>query len=135
MSKLSLNQSEETPKKITLKELVERSDKIKNKKKETQELYVKSLDGTIIIQKPDRTLISEAWDMDEEDMGNAYIVYNSVISPNIKSEDLHKAYGIISPIDIVDEIFEPGEVEMLSRKIVEFAGYGNSVSIVEDVKN
>lgn len=132
---LNTKKTEKTPNKITLKDLIANSDKIKNKKKETREIYIKSLEGSIVIEKPDRALCVDAWDM-EEDKGDLFIVYNCVISPNLKDTELHKAYGIDEPFEIVDAIFEPGEVASISKECVNFAGYGiDSVKVVEDIKN
>jgi predicted S18 family serine protease len=121
-------------KKVGIADLIKNADKIKESKKATRELYVKSLEGTITIQKPDRDLILESYDMEEKD-GNLYLVYEAVIEPNFKADELHKAYGT-KGYEILDKVMDPGEVDAISKEIVKFAGYGdNSVSLVEDIKN
>ena len=38
-------------------------------------------------------------------------------------------------MDIVDEIFDPGEVANISKEIVRMAGYIDSVEVVKNIKN
>jgi hypothetical protein len=119
--------------KLTLTDLIKNADKIKARKKETKELYIKEMDATITIMKPDRETILDSYDMEEPD-GNLYLVYECVVDPNLKDQELQNAYGVTG-YDIVDEIFDPGVADAISKEIVKFAGYGDSVSIIEDIKN
>lgn len=121
-------------KKLTLQKLIARADQGKRDKKELRQLYVKSQDGVITIMKPSRDLIYDALDMDTLE-GDKYLVYNSVVEPDLKNKDLHKAYKVITPIDIVDALFDPGEVADISKEIVRLAGYVDSVKVVDDLKN
>lgn len=121
-------------KKATIANLIARAEQRKKDKKEVRKLYVKSLDSTITILKPDRALVLESLNMDEAE-ADKYLVYNSVVEPNLKDTNLREAYGVIAPLDIVDEIFEPGEVAGISKEIVRLAGYGDSVQVVNDIKN
>lgn len=118
-------------KKLTLKDLIAKKEDIKNKKNETKQLYVESLGGTIIIQKPTRELCLEAWGMDSE-RGDTYLVYECVIDPNMKDKELHSVFECVEPLEIVEKIFEAGEVTAISKEIVKFAGYVDSV---KEVKN
>jgi len=120
--------------KVKLSDLIAKADQKKAKHKKRKELYVKSLDGTIIVEKPDRALILDAFDMDQE--GNCYLIYECTIEPNLKDASLHAAYGCIKPMDIIDAIFEPGEIARISGEIVKMAGYDeDSVRMVEEIKN
>lgn len=119
---------------LTIKDLITKKDSIKAKKKETMPLYVKSLDGNIIIAKPDRALVLEAQDLPDE-KADVHLVYNCVVEPNLKDEELRKSFGVVAPDDIVDEIFDPGEVVSIAKELMTFAGYRDSVKVVEELKN
>ncbi|WP_105614370.1 phage tail assembly chaperone [Vallitalea okinawensis] len=122
-------------KKLTLQDLLNKKESITNGREETRELYVNSLDGTILIKKPDRKLCLEAIDMDDTDYADIFVVYNCVVEPNLKDQKLHQAYGVIEPDDIVQAIFEPGEITNISKECLKYAGYINSVEVVADIKN
>ncbi|NLW92369.1 MAG: phage portal protein [Syntrophomonadaceae bacterium] len=122
------------PEKVTLAKLIAEADQRKGTARAVQELYIKSLDGTITIQKPDRALCLEALDMGAP--GDPYLVMECVIDPDLKAGDLQKAYGCTTPLEVVDSVFEPGEVAQIAKAAVMFAGYGeDSVQLVEDLKN
>lgn len=127
--------SKDKMKKITIKDLIAKAEQSKTDKKELRQLYVTSLDGTITIIKPDRSMVLEAMDMENEEDGDRYLVYNCVVDPNLKDKDLQNAYKTISPLDIVDKVFDPGEVASISKEIVRLAGYIDSVKVVDDIKN
>jgi hypothetical protein len=123
----------ESKNKLTLQELIKRKESIKSKKNERRDLYIKSLDATITIEKQSRDLFLEAADAEDTDV---YIVYNSVIEPNLKDTDLHKAFGVVSPPEIVDAIFQPGEIPMISKEVFSLSGFSNdNVQVVEELKN
>ncbi|AHM56411.1 hypothetical protein EAL2_c11130 [Peptoclostridium acidaminophilum DSM 3953] len=123
-------------KKLTLGELISKKTQIKEAKEKTAEKFVKSLDGTVTIKILDRSFISDCTEM-ENGEGNAHIVYEGIVEPNLKDTQLHEAYGIKNPADIVDMIFLPGEVDFLSGEIVKLSGYDSDSikDVVEEVKN
>lgn len=135
MKKLSTRETAETPKKVTLEELLARAAKSKTAKKESRELYVKSLDGIITIEKPDRATCLEALDMENSEEADEYIVYNCVVNPPLKDKTLQEAYGAVSPMEIVTKVFEPGEISAISKECLVLAGYINSVKVVDEIKN
>lgn len=118
--------------KITLQTLIAKKlNIIDNKKTSTKELYVKSLDGTITIQKPDKSLCLEATEIED---GDTYLVYNVVVEPNLKDAELQKAFECVTPMEIVDKLFDPGEVTAIAKEALIMAGYGDSVKVVDEVK-
>jgi len=123
-------------KKLTLGELISKKTQIKEAKEKTAEKYIQSLDGTVTIKILDRSFINDCTEM-ENGEGNAYIVYEGVTEPNLKDPQLHEAYGVKNPVDIVDAIFLPGEADSLSGEIVKLSGYGKDSiqDVVEEVKN
>ena len=120
--------------KITLTELIRRKEQMleSKKKPKTETLYIKSLDGTITIESPTSALARDAQDMDN---GDAYMVYSCVTEPCLKSRELQEAFGCIDPMEIVDKIFEPGEIPQIAIECLKLAGYIDGVKVVDDIKN
>jgi hypothetical protein len=70
-----------------------------------------------------------------EGEANLYMVYECVTEPNFKDRALQDTYGATG-YEVLDQIFDPGEVDFIAKEILEFAGYDKgNVSIVEAVKN
>ena len=120
--------------KITLQELIRRKEQMLESKKtpKTATLYVKSLDGTITIESPTSSIAKEAQDMEN---GDAYMVYSCVTEPCLKSKELRDAFGCIEPMEIVEKVFEPGEVPQIAMECLKLAGYIDGVKAVDEVKN
>lgn len=120
--------------KIKLTDLIAQADKKKAQGKKRADIYVKSLEGLITIEQPDRALCLDALDKDEK--GDDYLVYECVIEPSLKDKALQDAYGCIEPLDIVEKIFDPGEISLIAVEIIGLAGYGSgSIQVVDDLKN
>ncbi|MEH6940776.1 phage tail assembly chaperone [Bacillus sp. JJ722] len=126
-------------KKITLTDVIKNKEKYQVRDDVTQDLIIDRLDGIITIQKPERSLCLEtiqmAHDPNQADKSNVFVVYNSIVEPNLKDKDLQKEFGCVEPQDIVEKIFEPGEVDEIAKACFALAGYGNSISKVKDLKN
>lgn len=127
-------------KKITIAQLLEQKDKLKNKEPKKQTLYVASLDGEITIQEPERALALEALQMtqdsEKEDMADPYLVYHCVIEPNLKDSTLQKEFGCNEPTEIVEMIFQPGEIASIGGFAMKLAGFATGVRAVdEEIKN
>jgi len=125
-------------KKLTIKELMAQKEQLKNKKTETVDLYVDCLDAEITVVIPTASLILEAQSQGEVNKTRAdyYLIFNSVKEPNLKDAELQNAYGCVEPLDIVENIFLPGEVSAIAGAIMDLAGYGTSVSKVgKEIKN
>lgn len=121
---------------LTIKELMKRKAELKEKKskKQTQTLYIKSLDANIVIEKPDKSTIANALSMDN---GDEFLTYEVVVSPKLKSKELHAEFEVTyEPTKIVDILFEQGEITSIAQQALTMAGYGNtSVKVVDDLKN
>ena len=120
--------------KITLQELIRRKEQMLESKKQpkTATLYIKSLDGTITIESPTAALARDAQEMDN---GDAYMVYSCVTEPCLKSKELQTEFGCVDPMEIVDKIFEPGEIPQIAMECLKLAGYVDGVRVVNDIKN
>ena len=119
--------------KLTLAELLRRKEQMleSKKTKKTIDLYVKSIDATITISEPDGALCRDANDM-EPGEGDKYLCYECITEPNLKSKEVQDAFGCTEPMDVVDIIFEPGEIPQIAIECMKLAGYMGGV---EQVKN
>lgn len=122
--------------KITLKELIAKREQMLAAKQtpKRQELFVKSLEGVITVQAPERAVILEAQEMGAE-ASDAYLVYQCVTEPNLKDSELHRAFGCVEPLEIVDCIFSAGEVVSIAKQCLELGGYMDGVTVAESLKN
>lgn len=126
--------------KITIAQLLEQKEKLKNKEPKRQTLFVASLGGEIVIQEPERGLALEALQMtqdsEKEDMADPYLVYHCVIEPNLKDPALQTEFGCTEPMDIVEMIFRPGEVAAIGGHAMKLAGFATGVRAIDDeIKN
>ena len=121
--------------KLTIQDLVSRKEQmLKSKKqKKTKDLYVKSLDGVITIVEPDAALARDAQEMEES--GDTYIVYSCVTEPCLKSKELQEAFGCVEPMEIVEKIFDVGEIPQIAVECIKLAGYIDGVKPIDDLKN
>lgn len=120
---------------LTIQDLIDKKAELDGKKKRKYEIET-SL-GTMIFKPPTATILSESADMSGND-GDAYLIYNTVLEPNLSDSKLQKEYGCIEPFDIVGKIFSPGEVRQIANALVEIAGYGKNklaVKVLDQVKN
>nr|WP_285842874.1 hypothetical protein [Metabacillus litoralis] len=64
-----------------------------------------------------------------------FMVYNIVVEPNLKDPNLQKEFGCVEPDDIVEKLFESGEISNIAQIGMELAGYKSGVKKVNDLKN
>lgn len=119
---------------ITLSELLRRKEQMleSKKQKKTKSLYVKSLDGVITVEAPTGDLAREAQDMEN---GDTYLVYSCVTEPPLKSKELQTAFECVEPMEIVEKIFEVGEIPQIAVECLKLAGYVDGVQAVDEIKN
>lgn len=64
------------------------------------------------------------------------LIYTVVAEPNLRSKELQEAYGCKEPFEIVEKIFEEGEMSDIINLVHEKAGFkSGQVVEVEDLKN
>jgi len=127
-----------TKKKLTITDLLKEKEKYQVKEGVTEDLFISRMGASVTLEKPNRSLCIEALSMKDENGetdGDVFLVYNTIIEPNLKDSELQKEFGCVEPTDIVEKIFEPGEIVGISGRALELAGYGDSVSSVDDLKN
>lgn len=129
---------------IDIKTLLEKKEVLKEKLGEkTLSLQIKSLkelfgDGEIIIKSLGMDKVQDILDMAK---GNTYkasviVVYNGVITPNLKDKELQQAFDCkTNPHGIVEAIFDPSEIKVISDKISLLSGIGkNENEVIEEIK-
>lgn len=117
----------------SIKDLIDKKEALEAKKKELFDFETSI--GTIIVKKPTKTIVAES--ADREEGNDAYIIVNQVVEPNLKDKELLKAFGCAEPLDIVDKLFEPGEVVSIAKAILKTAGYGTDIKfeLHKELKN
>jgi hypothetical protein len=118
-------------KKLTVQELIAQKEKLVKKKERTETLYIASMDAEIVIKVPTNALLLEAQGLGQEDATKAdiYLVYQCCVEPNLKDPKLQEAFGCVEPMDVVSEIFLPGEVAAIADKIMGLGGFSGGVTV------
>lgn len=123
---------------LTLDELINKASQ-KDSKEKYIELYVKSIDSTIKLKRPDNELILDALDVakDNSHDGDLHLLYNSIVEPNVKDTRLHSAYGVTRPYDVLDKIFTLGEIMSISKELVKDSGLfdEDNATLIDNLKN
>lgn len=121
--------------KVTLAQLIERKEQMLKSKKQSKKasIYVKSLDGEIVIKAPSKTLAAESAEMEQD--GDTHLVYECVVEPNLKDKELQTAFECTYPEEIVEKLFDVGEISPIAMECMKLAGYLDSVKLVEEIKN
>src|SRR5690625_2672728 len=124
-------------KKLTLNDLIKEKEKYQVKDDVTEELFIPRLDATITIRKPERSLCLESIQMGQQDdkEGDVFLVYNTVVEPDLKDKELQQAFGCVDPTEVVLNLFESGEIVNIAQSALDLAGYSDSVKKVNDLKN
>jgi hypothetical protein len=120
--------------KITVADLIKNAEAIQKEKKQakTKDLYVRGLDGAITITQPTDEVIEDALELPGKD-GDRYLLYHSIVEPNLKDKDLQAAYQCKDPLDIVPALFTQSEIRAIALAALDLAGYGDGR--VEEIKN
>lgn len=117
---------------LTVQELIAKRESIANRKKE--KITIQTSLGELVARKPSNLIMTEALRLEENN--DAYIVYNCVEEPNLKDKELQDAYQCVEPMDIVNKVFEFGEVKAISDVLIKSVGVGKKLehAIFDEVK-
>lgn len=119
---------------VSVADLIKRKEAREASKKARYD--IKTSMGVFTIRKPSRAIFIESRDMENGD-GDRYVILNSVVEPNLKDAKLQEVYECTEPTDIIDKLFDPGEVVSIAKAIMEVCGYGKDIpkKVHEDLKN
>ena len=118
---------------VSIQDLINQKDKIEQKKQETFDIDTSV--GKLRVKKITKGLMADIMAITEG--SDEYCILNTVVEPDLKDATLQQAYGCQEPTDIVDKLFDAGEVPAIARKISQLSGYGKNIdaTVHEDVKN
>lgn len=122
--------------KLTLADIVKKKEQILDSKKKIGNIYVPSLGGYIVVEKPDRELLADAQDFDNGMESNVHLVYNCIVEPDLKDKKTQEEFGTHTPKELVQVLMNDGEIGEIAKQLMTLAGYGETgVKLVEDIKN
>ena len=114
-------------KRLSVTDLMKEKEKYQVKDDVTEAVLVERLGAEVVLRKPEKSLCVDTMKMGRDENNDTdadeYMVYNTMVEPNLKDQDLQKEFGCTLPSDIVSKIFEPGEIAQLSDVAFELAGY------------
>lgn len=124
-------------KRLSVTDLMKEKEKYHVKGDVTETVIVERLGVEVVLRKPEKSLCVDTMKMGQDENNDTdadeYMVYNTMVEPDLKDNELQKAYDCKLPTDIVSKIFDPGEIAQLSDVALELAGYKKGK--VKAVKN
>lgn len=120
---------------VTIAELLGKKDEIKAKKNALYELETSI--GDIVVKLPTSKIAADSWAIKNTMDANCFIIQACVLEPNLNDKDLLKEFEVFDSIDVVKEIFQVGEIPAIASKLMDLAGFGESINakVHKDVKN
>lgn len=124
-------------KRLTVTDLMKEKEKFQTKNDEVAVVFVERLNAEVVIRKPEKSLCVDALrmnrDKNNDTDADVYMVYNTMTEPDLKNKELQKEFGCVLPTDIVEKIFEPGEIASLSEMAFDLAKYKDGgVTIIKN---
>lgn len=124
---------------LTAKDLISKKKVIEESKLEKVQMTIERLGGDLIFRIPDTYDVTDSSTYAESHRGQggeAFLIQACCLSPSFKDKELLDAYETSEPIDVINAIFFPGEIQEIAKKLLAVAGYDDSaVGSVEKVKN
>lgn len=96
---------------------------------------VKAIEGDRYTELASGTLMDDDGKVDfsRSYKANLMIAIDGIVSPDIKNRELQKHFGCASPKDLMETLFNGGEVTKIADEITELSGYSNDAA--KKVKN
>lgn len=63
---------------------------------------------------------------------HAHVILEGVKEPNLKDKELNELYKAITPVELINALLLPGEIEDIYLSISKLSGYGSKT--IEDIK-
>lgn len=128
--------SETITKKVTLEDLIKRKEEIQSSRNKSVKVYIKSLDGYVVLATPDRKLVADSLECTTSMESNVHLIYNSMIEPNLKDKDTQKAFNVHTPKELLQAILSDGEIGFMAEELMNVSGYDRKgVKLVQEIKN
>lgn len=111
---------------LTLEDLLAKKELKEKNEIKFKDIYVKSLDGKLKFEKPTKEDFFKCMDtvQDEQDTESIYEAYKQLIytcCPILKTKELQETYKA-KHFDIVDKLFNTGEVLTIGNDLIELGG-------------
>lgn len=118
---------------VSINELLAKKEEIAKRKAELYDLETSV--GTITVKKPSNSLLATALDMEERN--DEFLIVESVVSPNLKDKSLLDGFDCFEPLDVVNALFEVGEIRAIAGQILKLVGMGKTIEtkLHDEVKN
>lgn len=114
-------------KRLSVTDLMKEKEKYQVKTDVSEVVLVERLNAEVVIRKPEKSLCVDTMRMARDESNDTdadvYMVYNTIVEPDLKDPALQKEFSCVLPTDIVSKIFEAGEIGQLSEVAFELAGY------------
>ncbi len=127
-------------KKITFEQLIRRREQREEEKSKVIEIYVESMDGTLLFNKLSEDEILNIYD--ETDTKNTSSLIESarkiiyLSCPLLQDKKLLGELGVVDPFDVPKILFDLKETEYIGSKLFEFNGLSKAITKVEEnIKN
>lgn len=121
---------------LTVTDLIKNKEKLEVKNGVEEEIYIERLGANVVVKKPEYSFLTEVNELARDEGSkidvDVYILYNTIVEPNLKDSELIKAFDCVEPMDIIPKLFEYGEIRNLARMVSQLAGTSN---VVKKVKN
>ncbi len=132
--------NKEQNKKITFEQLIRRREQREEEKSKVIEIYVESMDGTLLFKKlPEDEILDIYNETDTKNISSLIestrkIIYLSC--PLLQDKNLHSELGIVDPFDVPKVLFDLKETDYIGSKLFEFNGISKAITKVEEnIKN
>lgn len=129
--------SKETAKKATFEDLLKKKLQREKDRFKTKDIYIVSMDAILTFKKPKDEFIYEVIDdiQDSKDTEKMVAAFKKLIyqcCDMLQDSALQKELGVVDPFDIVDKLFDLGEVISIGEQLADFIDVEGKV---EQIKN
>ena len=127
-------------KRLTFKDLINKKLKLEENKIEFKDIYIRKLEGELLFKVPKVVEMLRVVDVirnNNQSAEDAYEEYKKLIylaCETLQNNELHEAYGIVDPFDIIEIMIDADQVMEIGNIFGELVGITDS-TVEEDVKN
>lgn len=128
--------SKEQKRQATLADFIAKKKQRDADRYKTEEIYVKSLDASLVFKKPSQNVLYDI--IDEIDSGSTgssvagtcRLIYHCCDA--LQDPALHQELGIADPFDVVDALFAFEEIGVLGNRLTKFLGLDGTADSIKN---
>ena len=127
-------------KRLTFKDLINKKLKLEESKIEFKDIYIRKLEGELLFKVPKVVEMLRVADIIRNNNQSAEVAYEEykkliyLACETLQNNELHEAYGIVDPFDIIEIMIDADQVMEIGNIFGELVGITDS-TVEEDVKN